>query len=305
PQEVEPWLAKLDQDLQRMQAQAPTEGVSEALHEAGLPPTLLGETFGTLSWFTAWRDSDEDVRQHPAFQARMFRAADALARRTVVMADWMEGVDRAQRRAIGALLSRPNRLMAVLDHVLIRKGERMNPARRRALRGTLGDIARATRQAGAKPEALFDELILAVDHTAREEGVDRHALAAQERAKRDHTAPTSATMETVEEPSWREKWFDDPDDTVRLGLRLMGLALGVAAAGLIITVIVEGLFSMLSVGVGIAAILCFVIAPLLLLTGLVLVIVGRVRRKNHPEETDEEALLYLLDLEDPLSPLPA
>jgi hypothetical protein len=305
PHEVEPWLAKLDQDLMRMSQQAPTEGVSEALLEAGLPPTLLGETFGTLSWFTAWRDSDEDIRQHPAFQARMFRAADALARRTVVMANWMEGLDRARRREIGALLSRPNRLMAVFDHVLIRKGERMNAARRRALRGTLGDIARATRQAGAKPEAFLDELILVVDHAAREEGVNRHALAAQERAAQERGDQTSATMETVEEPSWREKWFDDPDNTVRLGLRLMGLALGVAATGLIITLIVAETFGLLSVGAGIAAIMCFGIAPVLLLTGLVLVIVGRVRRKKHPEETDEEALLYLLSPFDPLSPLPA
>jgi hypothetical protein len=309
PDEVEPWLAKLDQDLQRMSQQAPTEGVSEALHEAGLPPRLLGETFGTLSLFAAWRDSDEEVRQHPAFQARMFRAADALARRTVVIADWMEGLDRARRRSIGALLSRPNRLMAILDHVLIRKGERMNPARRRALRGTLGDIARATRKAGAKPEAFLDELILFVDYAAREEGVDRHALAAQERAAQARGEQTNATMETAEETSRLDKWFSSPDETIRLGLRLMGLAVLVSLGGVVLFFLSLAVFqALVGVAVLLTGLMCFVIGPLMLLTGLVLLIVGRVRRRRDAKEAleaEDEALLHLLGPEEPWSPQPA
>ena len=42
PDDVEPWLAALDQDLQRMSTQAPTDGVRDALREAGLPRTLMG-----------------------------------------------------------------------------------------------------------------------------------------------------------------------------------------------------------------------------------------------------------------------
>lgn len=311
PNEIEPWLATLDQDLQRMRAQRPTEGVREALDEAGLPPTLMGETFATLSLFAAWRDSDEDVRQHPGFQARMFRAADALARRTAVMAEWMEGVDRQRRRAIGALLGRPNRLMAVLDHVLIRKGERLNAARRRALRGSLGDLARATRRAGARPEALVDELILAVDHAAREEGVDRHALAAQDRqAHADFTgaSATSADIKVEDDPGPFHSWGGEPGERpelVRLGLRLMGLALGVVLGGLCITAISILATGALSLGIIIGAIMCFVIGPLLLLAGLVLVIVGSIRHRaqaNEAEAAADEALLYLLI---PLDPQPA
>ena len=62
PKHQQALVAHDRRNLQRMQSRTPTEGVSEALHEAGLPPTLLGETFATLSLFTAWRDSDEDVR---------------------------------------------------------------------------------------------------------------------------------------------------------------------------------------------------------------------------------------------------
>ena len=314
PEEVEPWLATLDQDLQRMRAQSPTEGVREALDEAGLPPTLMGEMFATLSLFAAWRDSDEEVRQHPAFQARMFRGAEALARRTAVMAAWMEGVDRSRRRAIGALLGRPNRLMAVLDHVLIRKGERMNAARRRALRGTLGDVARATRKAGTKPEAFLDELILVVDHAAREEGVDRHALAAQERqahADLSGASATSAAVEVEDDPGPFQNWGGAPGERhklVRLGLRLMGLALAVVLGGLCITAISLVVTGALSLGIILAAIMCFVIGPLLLLTGLVLVIVGSILHRAQAKEAEaaeDEALLYLLGPLDPLSPQPA
>ncbi|MBK9648861.1 MAG: hypothetical protein IPO67_27545 [Deltaproteobacteria bacterium] len=301
PDEVEPWLAKLDQDLQRMSKQAPTEGVSEALDEAGLPPTLMGETFATLSWFTAWRDSDEDIRQHPAFQERLFRAADVLARRAVVMAAWIEGVDRARRRAIGALLGRPNRLMAVLDHVLIHKGERMNPARRRALRGTLGDIARATRAAGAKPEAFLDELVLYVDHAAREEGVDRHALAAESSAAAAQT--TEAHTKTPIKDRWQ---MDTPPEKIRLGLRLMGLAVLISAGGLLIFAISVSIFSApLTFFTLLTGFACFIVGPILLVAGLLLLITGRMERRRERRERKDKALLYLLDTEDPLSPLPA
>ncbi|MBK9648860.1 MAG: hypothetical protein IPO67_27540 [Deltaproteobacteria bacterium] len=305
PHEVEPWLATLDQDLQRMSQKAPTDGVSEALDEAGLPPTLMGETFATLSLFAAWRDSDEEVRQHPAFQARLFSAAEAHARRVVGMADWMEGVNRQRRREIGALLARPNRLMAVLDHVLIRKGERMNPARRRALRGTLGDLARATRRAGARPEALVDELILAVDHAAREEGVDRHAVAgglAQRRGPSADGATSTQTQMTAElegepPPSPEGESPPSPEDKlVRLGLRLLKLGVLLEVSGPL--VYYAGILltntGILPVLFGITAPLCFVVGPLLLLTGLVVLIVGKVRRRRAQLEAEDDELTRLL-----------
>ncbi|MCK6521048.1 hypothetical protein L6R49_06345 [Myxococcota bacterium] len=341
PQALERWLAALDQDLERMRARAPAAEVSAALREAGLPPRLMGETFATLTLFSAWRESDEGVRQHPAFQARLFRAADLLARRAVVMAGWMEGVDRARRRAIGALLSRPNRLMTILDHALIRKGERMNPARRRALRGTLGDLARATRRAGARPEAFLDELILFVDHAAREEGVDRHALAAQERAALARGEGTSATMETVEdvpapsepapsepapsepapsepapsepapsepalyEPALYEprrwgQWLLTPEETVLLGLKLMGIGASVTVGGLLLSIALPALLGMGPIVLG--YVFCLFLGPALLLTGLALVLFGIYIPIF--ERFDEEALLRILGTADP-PPRPA
>ena len=184
----------------------------------------------------------------------------------------------------------------------------MNPARRRALRGTLGDIARATRKAGTKPEAFLDELILFVDHAAREEGVDRHALAAQERAAQANPAQTSATMETGEERERLDHWADDPEQTIKLGLRLIGLGVGVAAGGLVLFFLVTAVIDVFLFMAFITGLMCFVIGPLLLLTGLVLLIIGRVRRRRDAKEAlgaEDEALLELIGPDDPLSPLPA
>jgi hypothetical protein len=301
PDDVEPWLASLDQDLTRMRARLPPTMVREGLAEAGLSTTLMGETFAALSLVAAWRDSDEEVRQHPAFQARLFACADQVARSSAVMVSWLERAPRAHRRILGALLVRPNRLMALLDRVFMQKGAKMNPVRRRALRGTLGELARAARKTGTKPESLVDDLIGFVDHAARAEGVDRHALAAESSAAASET-PTAETKTLT-----REKWrMDTPDGKVRLGLCLLGLAVLISAGGVLIFALSVALFSvMLPVFTLFTGVLCFVIGPLLLLSGLLLLIIGLIGRRREGKASEEEVLLYLLDPEDPLSPLPA
>lgn len=258
---VEGWLAGLD--LDRMRRREPLPLVREALEAAGLPPHIMGETFATLSLVTAWQGCDEQTRQHPALVEALMSGAALLARRCAALVAWLDQVPREEQRQIGGVMARPNRAMALWDRVLIRKGAAIDPRRRRALRGAMGDLARVLRHREATD--LIDGLVGGLKEAARLERVDLAALA-------EEPEPTEAQILDGAAPSADER----ATRLLRLGLRLLGLGAAFEAGGWLLFYIggASGFEPVAALGV----VSCALIGPLLLLTGVVVLLVGVMMR---------------------------
>lgn len=269
------WVEALLADLERIRQHPPLPAVGAALARAGLPADLLGEAFAVLVSRDAWHGLDEVRQQDPQLVAWMLEQAARVPALVARLAGWLEAQGARGRARLFQTLRRPNRLMALLDRVQLRRDARF-PARRAALRRSLGELAGALR--GQDPEAWFTGLLHPLDQLFGEHGVDRRALAA------DPSAPESEDGALA--PAGP---LDGRPTSVKLGL------LGLALQGLAAVVFVGGvgLFALGSAaGVGavgaVGAVLCLGLAPLLLAVGTVLFLVGVVyyfvERQREPQD---------------------
>jgi len=286
---VDAWLVELDEDLDRMSRRRPQRPVRRQLEAAGLPPRLFGETLAMLTLASAWRDSSEAVRQHPAFARRVIDRAAGFGRDMLALTAWLSSLPRARRRHLGRAMRRPNRMTALLDAAVIRGGDRASPRRRRALRHNFGVVASLIRRRGA--DDLITGLIAEVDAAASAEGLDPRAVSAAP------AVTLAASGDDGDGGAASGRWIDEP--ATRTGLKLLGFAGGAELVGLLLVAAGIGGSQALLVG---GVVLTFGVAPLLLLIGLGFLIAGAVRSGREEEEPEVAAFYRLLEATSPGAP---
>lgn len=265
--ELDAMLAELDHDLARMRRRRPLAPVRRGLARAGLPEDMLGQTLATLTLASEWKASSEAVQQSPAFRSRLDAALPEFTRNLLQLTSWIEVQPRRTRRLGGRMLRRPNHAHEALDVALMGKGKRASTARRGHLRRNFGVLSKLVKRRGA--DGLFDAVVHDVDTICAHAGVDRLDVVGGGEA--------SAGVR-------------DDDRLREVGWILIGGAAGA---------VVLGLLALLAEAIGVAIVLTIFLAPLLLLAGIIVLIVGAVQlgkaARSRPSERGER-LVQLIQL---------